>query len=155
MTVSTNNRTTKLLKSGQEFSGVPDDVSKYSIIQINCYSDVDGTLQIRQGQNTSDFDYIEEFKIVGGYAFIRDIPIVSYFMSVLYKNSDEDQTKFRLLCIYKNNSLLLLNYLDKMQKVQKSLMRETFKSLQMANNILVQKNIISMDNEYKTDETLI
>lgn len=151
MTVSILNKTNKELKANEEFNGHADDVSKYVVIQLNIMSDQDGICRLLHGQDGINWDYVDEFKINANQAFLKDVPVKAQFMKVNYTNSKNDQSIFRLSCIYKENSLLLLNYLEKMQKLQKSVMRETVKCLQMANTQVYTDTI----NDVTTNDNIL
>lgn len=103
--VDANNSTNEILNIGQEFTGESTNISGYSSIKVNVYSDVasatDGLL-IEQSVDGINWDFDDEFTIPANRGKQFTIPCFANYLRVRYINGANAQTAFRLQTILKS-----------------------------------------------------
>lgn len=102
-TVSTVNSTSVNLGAGGIFIGTAEDVSNYSSVTINIFSDVDsaGTgAKFEFSPDGTNWNFITSATCTGNLKFTTTIPVAAKYFRTVYTNGSSVQTSFRLQTIY-------------------------------------------------------
>lgn len=104
--ISINNSTDKLLLAYTKFTGIFEDVSKYSSISIvlksNCSSLINGII-VEFSTDGINPCYTRNYTFTVRNGFVEMLSCIAKYFRIIYHNSGSSQTSFTLQCIYHNN----------------------------------------------------
>lgn len=101
--VSTNNSSTATLGSGGVFTGTSDNVTDFSSILINVFSDVASAalgLSVQQSSNGTNWDLVDTYTVPAGVGKTYSVAPTARFFRIVYTNGGTIQTAFRLQTIF-------------------------------------------------------
>jgi len=119
--VSTNNSTTDTLSGGATFTGVGEDVSKFSSVSVSWTSDVasaDGGLSMEFSTDNTNWDRqipvtsaSDSLQVNNGG--VHRLSIIAQFFRIVYTNGSGAQSSFRLQTLFhSDNSLPLVSRIE-------------------------------------------
>lgn len=109
--ISLYNSSNQVLSSGSVFNGEFEEVINYSCISIIINSDalslING-IEVHFSTDGIDTDYIKKYSYLTiNNNFVELFGVFARYFKIVYKNSNMNQTKFSLQCIYSSNQIPL------------------------------------------------
>src|SRR5574343_1688785 len=105
--ISLYNSSRTILSSGQVFNGKFEEVTEYSCISIIINSDVLSLvngIEVHFSTDGVNTDYIKKYSYSTiNNNFVELFGVFARYFKIVYKNSNANQTKFSLQCIYSSN----------------------------------------------------
>jgi hypothetical protein len=99
------NSTSTLLNASQTFTGIGENVSGYTTVEITITSDVDSApqgLSVEFSHDNSNWEISEKFTYDSNVYFNKRISIKNTFIRIVYLNGSSNQTTFNLKTRFNN-----------------------------------------------------
>ena len=100
------NSTSVALGSGETFTGVPQDITRYNSVTCSGLTDQDGTLFMEFSMDGTHWDSSVPFAVTANKGFLHRLTVLRSRYRVRYVNGAGAQTFFRMQCLAGDKTLI-------------------------------------------------